>query len=309
MSKKLTTEEFIKRANTVHGGKYDYSKVNYVNNHTKVTIICPIHGEFKQNMINHINGKQGCPICGGTKKLTTEEFIKKSKRNFGDKYDYSKVNYVNNRTRVTIICPEHGEFEQTPRDHLSNKIGCPKCGGTEKLTTKIFIEKAKIKHGDKYEYSKVNYINSHEKVTITCLKHGDFYQRPNDHLSGYGCPKCRSSSLEELTRNLLKSKNIRFKEQMSWDWLVYKGKQKVDFYLIDFNVVVECQGIQHFEERVFFEKEDTFEERLNRDRNKKRLCEEHGIKVFYFSNLGIDYPYKVYEDFETLINDIKNLSD
>ena len=309
MSRKLTTEEFIKRAKMVHGDKYDYSKVNYVNNSTKVTIICPIHGEFEQNMINHINGKQGCPKCGGTSKSTTEEFIEKSRKIFGDKYDYSEVNYINNRTSVTIICPEHGKFSQTPHDHLSNKIGCPKCGGTSKSTTEEFIEKAKRIHGDKYDYSKVNYINSHKKVIITCPKHGDFYQRPNDHLSGYGCPKCKSSALEKLMRGLLKSNNIKFKEQKSWSWLRYKGKQKVDFYLVDFNVVIECQGIQHFERREFFEKDDTFEERLNRDKNKKKLCEEHGIKVFYFSNLGIDYPYKVYEDFETLINDIKNLSD
>ena len=114
MSKKKTKEEFIKEATEKHGDKYDYSNVNYVNNRTKVCIICQEHGEFWQTPSKHLIGR-GCHKCKGDKNremetLTTEIFIKKSREKHGDKYDYSKVDYVNGRTKVCIICPEHGEF-------------------------------------------------------------------------------------------------------------------------------------------------------------------------------------------------------
>jgi hypothetical protein len=125
MGKLKTTEEFIRRAKKVHGDKYDYSKVEYKGTHTKVCIICPIHGEFFQTPNNHLHG-QGCLACGGRKQLTKEEFIQKAREVHGDKYDYSKVEYVNKNTKVKIICPIHGEFEQEPNSHLEGK-GCPNC--------------------------------------------------------------------------------------------------------------------------------------------------------------------------------------
>ena len=125
MPKKLTCEEFILKSIAVHGDKYDYSKVEYINNRTKVCIICPIHGEFWQTPINHINNKNGCPKCGNNM-ISVEEFIKRARKIHGDKYDYSKVNYINSNTPVCIICPKHGEFWQSPATHLDYS-GCPKC--------------------------------------------------------------------------------------------------------------------------------------------------------------------------------------
>ena len=191
MSKKLTTEEFIKKAKSIHGNKYDYSKVEYINTFTKVCIICPKHGEFWQTPNNHLNG-QRCPYCFGKIKSTTEEFIEKAKSVHGNKYDYSKVEYVNNRTKVCIICPTHGEFWQEPIHHL-NGHGCSKCYGNVKLTTEEFIEKAKSVHGNKYDYSKVNYVNALTKVCIVCPTHGEFWQTPNNHLLGQGCAKCNGN--------------------------------------------------------------------------------------------------------------------
>ena len=123
------------------------------------------------------------------KKLTKEIFINKSKEIHGDKYDYSKVEYVNNSIKVCIICPEHGEFWQRPNDHLDGH-GCPMCGGVKKLTTEGFIEKSKLIHGDRYDYSKVNYVGNKIKVCIICPIHGEFWQKPNAHLNGQGCPNC-----------------------------------------------------------------------------------------------------------------------
>ena len=114
---KKATEEFIRKAREVHGDKYDYSKAEYKNHLTKITIICPEHGEFQQIPSGHLSG-HGCPKCSGKAKLTTEEFIRKAREVHGDKYDYSKVDYKNANTNITIVCPEHGEFEQRPADHL-----------------------------------------------------------------------------------------------------------------------------------------------------------------------------------------------
>lgn len=131
MSRRKTTEEFIQDAKEVHGDKYDYSKVDYKNNKTKVTIVCPEHGEFKQLSNDHLRPR-GCPDCGVEKRsksrrLGTSKFIERSKEIHGDKYDYSNVVYKNMHTKVLIVCPVHGEFKQRPNGHL-NKRGCPDCG-------------------------------------------------------------------------------------------------------------------------------------------------------------------------------------
>lgn len=187
-------EEFITKANAVHNNKYDYSKVDYINTVTKVTIICPEHGEFKQDPYSHLSVKTGCPKCAiefRAKKfsLTKEKFSEKANTIHGKQYNYDKVIYVNNHTKVTIGCSEHGEFEQTPNSHLSGQ-GCPVCGGKLRSSTEEFIAKSKIVHGDLYDYSKVDYVTAKTQVIITCKKHGDFFQIPNNHLQGMGCPSC-----------------------------------------------------------------------------------------------------------------------
>ena len=191
--KKLTLKDFIDKANLIHNNKYDYSKVNYINNSTKVCIICPEHGEFWQTPRNHLIG-QGCPLCNGTFKLTNQEFIEKANLIHNNKYDYSKVKYVNNNTKVCIICPKHGEFWQTPHHHL-NGHGCSKCrnennGDRRRHNTEDFIRKSKSIHGEKYNYDKVNYVNSYSKVCIICPDHGEFWQSPYVHIQGHECPEC-----------------------------------------------------------------------------------------------------------------------
>ena len=189
MARKLTTDEYIKRAIEVHGGKYDYSKVDYQTNNTKVTIICKKHGEFTQRANDHLSGR-GCKKCANDRlSYSTEEFIKKVKEVHGGKYDYSKVDYQTNNTKVTIICKKHGEFTQRAIDHLSNK-GCPKCAGNYRPSTEEFIKKVKEVHGNKYDYSKVDYKTCRTKITIICKKHGEFRQWAGNHSDGQGCPKC-----------------------------------------------------------------------------------------------------------------------
>ena len=188
MPAKVTTSEFIERAKAVHGDKYDYSKTFITSMVKNTTITCPIHGDFETRAANHLLGV-GCSECSGNKKLTTESFIKKAHLVHGDRYDYSKVNYVGAKTKVVIICKEHGEFEQEPTNHLMGS-GCIKCAGICKSNTVEFITRAKLIHGDKYDYSKVNYSTTNEKVSIVCSTHGEFKQTPYGHLSGLGCKKC-----------------------------------------------------------------------------------------------------------------------
>ena len=279
-----TTEEWITSARKKHGDKYDYSKVVYVDSKTKVCIICPEHGEFQQLPSQHLSGR-GCPTCGAKNRnekrtSTKEEFIKKAHVIHKDKYDYSKVYYANSMTKVCIICHEHGEFWQTPSQHLQGD-GCPKCGGTCVLTKEEWVAFANKVHNGKYDYSNVEYVNNVTKVCIICPEHGEYLQRPGDHTQGHGCQKCNLSHLERSVMTYLDNVGIAYDYQKRFDWL---GLQSLDFYLPDYNVGIECQGIQHFEPIEHFGGEDNFIECQKRDKKKKALCEENGIKLLYFGN-------------------------
>lgn len=195
---KLTQEEFIERAKEVHGDKYDYSLVKYINSNEKVKIICPKHGVFEQNANNHINNKRGCILCSGKETATIEEFIKKAKEVHSDKYNYSLVNYINNAERVKIICPEHGVFFQEPRKHINRGQGCPVCALNNKsFSLEEFIEKAKEVHDNKYDYSLVKYANTNSLIKIICPIHGVFEQTPGNHLRSDGCKKCSNNGFSK----------------------------------------------------------------------------------------------------------------
>lgn len=222
----MTQEEFISRANEIHKGKYDYSKVEYKNSITKVCIICPIHGEFWQRPANHLQG-QGCPACKNVKRKTTEDFINEARKIHGDKYDYSKVEYVNNKTKICIICHqkdrngiEHGEFWQKPLHHIMG-FGCSKCSNNYRLTTQEFINKSNLIYNNRYTYNKTNYVNNKTLVVITCPIHGDFLQTPRQHLKGNGCPRCNGSKMinEDF---IIKAKKIHG-NKYDYSKVEYKG--------------------------------------------------------------------------------------
>ncbi len=190
--------DFLIKAQKVHGDKYDYSKVKYEKSHTKIEIICPAHGSFYQDAYSHIRKTKpaGCPYCSGNAKLTTEEFVKRSKEVYGDKFDYSETVYINEKTLIKIICPKHGPFYQRMDHHLNGKYGCPECKKEEEkeIAFNNFILSSIKIHNNKYSYDKVNYINSYTKVEIICPEHGSFWQSPHAHLNGAGCPKCNNKN-------------------------------------------------------------------------------------------------------------------
>ena len=143
------------------------------------------------------------------KRKTTKEFIEQAKKIHGNKYDYSLVEYNTMKTKIKIICYNHGTFEQRTDAHLSGQ-GCPMCNYEQKSNKTNFIKKAKKIHGNKYDYSLVRYKNNHTKVKILCHIHGIFKQIPNNHISKkQGCPKCNNESKRlSQTDFIERSKNI-----------------------------------------------------------------------------------------------------
>lgn len=366
-----TTEEFVSFIKTKIGDKYDFSKVNYQGNKKKVCIICPDHGEFWVTP-NNLMRQKGCPKCFGNYGMDKDFFIKKATELFGNKYDYSQIEWKGYQRRIRIICPEHGEFMQSPEMHLRSK-GCSKCSG-HYLDRQFFIEKARGVHGDKYDYSKVEFIDSKTPVCIICPKHGAFYQTPNGHLLGHGCrkcyaeetskrltktaedfliiarkvhqgaydyslmeytnrnnpikilcpkhgpfmqtpkshirgagcPMCNNSILEDIVTKTLIKNDIPFVPQKTFSWLKHDGTLHLDFFLYKHNIAIECQGIQHFQEVEFWGGKEGLKRTQERDRTKKVLCEERGIKMLYFSNLKIRYPYRVIESTKQLLQIIES---
>lgn len=309
--RRKTTEECINDFQKVHGNEYDYSLVKYKNNATKVEILCHTHGIFWQTPAHHLMG-QKCPICSKLSSISnrtsnTKDFIGKSLIiHKNENYDYSKVVYKNAHAKVCIICPEHGEFWQKPNNHLSGQ-GCPICGLNNKAlkhmkTTEDFIEEANIIHNNFYDYSKFIYQGVKEKGTIICKEHGEFMQSPENHLKGYGCPKCRSSLLENEIRCFLQTNKINFEEQKRFEWL---DKKSLDFYIPTYNVAIECQGIQHFKENEHFGGEKGLKEIKSRDEIKYNLCKNNGIRLLYYANYQYNFPYTVFTNKEKLLYEIK----
>jgi hypothetical protein len=203
LSKKVTTADFIRRGREVHGGKYDYSKAVYESATSNITIICPAHGEFQQRPANHYIGR-GCRECGGNKPLTVEKFIERAIAKHGNRYDYSKEEFEGVESKIKIICHEHGEFTQRVMVHLKG-FNCPSCG-RKSVAKKLnysqdrFIQDSALVHGNKYDYSQVNYVNAQSKVKIICPEHGLFEQRPVNHVRGIGCSKCSDAIAGEKRR-------------------------------------------------------------------------------------------------------------
>lgn len=306
----LRQSKFIEKAKGIHNNKYDYSKVVYKNIHYKVCIICPEHGEFYQDPASHLKGC-GCPECGNKKiwetrkKYTTEDIVSAFKNIHKDKYDYSKVNYIDSQTKVCVICPEHGEFWILPSHHI-NGVNCPKCMGNAKYTTESWISKAKEIHNNKYDYSKIDYVNSQTKVCIICPEHGEFWQKPQHHLDGHGCPKCNLYKLETDVEKKLIDNNIKYVNQKTFEWLSYKKKMYLDFFLPEYNIGIECQGRQHFYQVDYFGGDSSYENTRDRDLQKLKLCKEHNIEILYYTDVKLEeYPYDVITDLDELIKRIK----
>jgi very-short-patch-repair endonuclease len=189
MSVKFNNDDFIRESIKIHGDKYDYSLVNYTKSTDKVIINCKIHGPFEQRSSNHLRGR-GCYNCKKTRKYDSNKFILLSKEIHGDKYLYGNTIYNGSHSDVIITCKIHGDFNQSPTNHLRDK-GCNLCAKeSTRLDIYNFINRCNLTHNNLYDYSLVEYKNLREKISINCKIHGEFWQRAKNHLDGQGCPKC-----------------------------------------------------------------------------------------------------------------------
>lgn len=292
MPAKRTTQEFIDQAKRLHGDLFSYSRTEYKAANDFVTIVCKRHGDFEQRAQGHLQGK-GCPECGHlavSEKLRSspDAFLAKATARHGIKYDYSKVVYLGNKIPVIITCPIHGDFKQKPNQHLSGQ-GCPRCGrfrAQQKRTrpTSAFVEQANAVHRNYYEYSKANYSGAHTKVTITCPKHGDFAQKPHDHLYGSGCSKCGRSKGEQRIARVLEEMNIEFTEQYRDKRCRGKLPLPFDFALLSSGELlglIEFHGIQHFESWRNDRRNirEGLCERQMRDEVKSAFCQDHNLPL------------------------------
>lgn len=240
------------------------------------------------------------------KRLTREEFIKKAISVHGNRYDYSKVKYINCRTKVCIICPKHGEFYQLPSGHLHG-AGCEKCARESNhknlyLNNDIFIEKSKLIHGDKYDYSLINYQHHKIPIVIICPEHGEFLQKPVYHLQGNGCPKCKLKSQSKLLEKLSKQfPKLNFIFEATNKDIPWAKQYRFDIYNKEYNFIVEYDGELHFISKSIFGGEDKLKKRQELDLLKNKLCEENNCNLF-----RIKYGYTDLE-FTELVNNINNI--
>lgn len=281
---KTTNEKFINAAIKKHGNRYDYSKVEYVHNRAPIEIICPIHGKFSMEPRNHLRSNSGCNKCKLNLRLTNNEFIKKGKETHGGKYDYSKVEYKNKNSKLIIICPIHGEFEQIARNHIMDGNGCQKCANekvseSQSLGLDMFIKKSKNIHGDKYDYSLVDYKTNTDRVKIICNIHGEFEQRPVEHLRGCNCPKCKESKGEKIIREYLIENKIAYIIQHKFPDCRNKNELPFDFYLPKYNICIEYNGAQHYKPVKYWGGEETLKNIKFRDNIKKEYCRDNNIPL------------------------------
>lgn len=344
--KRKTKEQFIKEAQETHknkeGFKYDYSKVEYKNQNTKVCIICPKHGEFWQTPRVHLMGR-GCPECGKEKckavsrkgnpnmckkhrKWDTESLIDECKKIYGENaYDYSKVKYNGRKSRVTLICPKHGEFTLPFGSIVYKHTGCKQCHNEYlrslfQLGKDEFIRKSQEIHGkDTYDYSKVVYKNNNIKVCVICHEkdvngdeHGEFLVTPANHLKNRGCPKCRAETWSYENKLFKIISEVFGADEVIRQYRHKRlGRLSLDFYLPKYHLAVEHQGSQHFKPMKRFGGEAKFQILRQNDKIKYQICQNEGIKLLYFAfekyTVPSDYFDKVYTDIIEFKNILKEI--
>jgi Zn finger protein HypA/HybF involved in hydrogenase expression len=301
IAKSYSQELFLTKAQRTHGTRYDYSLVEWVvgitNARTKITINCRAHGPFIQQLDSHIRGC-GCPTCGGSSKLSLEQFLDKARRVHGARYDYTSVEWsdtTNAYSKVSIECPTHGSFRQLINNHTNNKMGCMACGGRQRHTRESFVIKAQHTHGTKYDYSTVVWTestNARTKVTINCKIHGPFNQVVDSHIAGTGCPPCNSSKGEMAISTWLNANDIKYTtEHIFSDCInpITKRKLRFDFYLPDHNTCIEFHGKQHYIPVLFTKTNfgestskiarDNLSSNQHRDSIKEQYCKQRGMHL------------------------------
>ena len=315
-AKTHTNKQFIEDVQKIHQNEneplYDYSKTEYLGSKFPVKVICKkCNTEFTIRASHHKNGI-GCKKCSNKRsaelrRSNTTDFVKKSKLIHKDKYDYSEVNYIDNITSVRLHCNICDfDFSQIPQSHL-NGNGCPKCARMlhSKFMQKSqekFINDAKLVHKEEYEYSEVEYKGHNIPVTIFCKKCNMYFeQKPKHHLYGCGCTHCKQSRGEKYIENQLKINNISYKPQKRFDDCKNKIHLPFDFYLIDYNICIEFDGILHYQVRNNLGGFNRLITQKENDKIKTDYCHNKNIKLF-----RIKYTDNLKESVQDILDYIKN---
>jgi len=300
--KKLTTEEFVRRATNVHKGMFDYSLTNYINSGHKVTVICERGHKVEQNPNDHLRGI-GCKIChrkklGDKVRRPLQEVVEQLTSLYGDRYKFDFTDYVNTGSIITISCKDHGSKKFRVQG-LLNGYECTECKGTKpgKLTLDYFLRQVKKVHGTFYSYKRVSLNGCKNKITIGCPVHGDFLQSSNAHLRGQGCPKCKTSKGETKVRMWLEKNNIKYISQHRFE--LFK-RSSYDFYLPNLNICIEYDGEYHFHAYPRVGGDEGLRIRQERDRKKDQFCIENGIKLLRIA-------YWDFKNIETILEKTLNM--
>lgn len=303
-------EKFIEDAIRVNGNKYIYDKVVYRTSKHNVIITCPIHGDFEQTPNSHLRGC-GCPKCadgrtGDRCRMTVEEFLSRAKEVHANKYDYSlvtKETFIDSYTAIEIICKKHGVFKQSPGQHLGGR-GCYWCGKEsmaqkQALTRDDVVRRCNEIFDKKYDYSLfTEYHSKKDIIQVICPKHGVWSVSIDNHMYRQsGCPHCKRSLGEERIAQFLDSREVVYIPQYKFnnEYLLCSNKKLVvDFYLPSMNIVIEYNGIQHYEQSPVF-KERTLEEQKERDFAIQSFCKQHNLKLIVIS-------YKEYGNIDSILS-------
>lgn len=286
---KITADQFMNKSKEIWGDRFDYSKTIYEGALKDIIIIDKITGiEYNQRANSHLNGVD--PF----RKMTTDDFIKSSIEKYGDDYDYSLTDYKDYHKKVKIIFKRTGEiFDQSPSNHLYSGYRPERI---KRKDTKSFIADALIVHDNKYTYEKTDYKTAIIKVIITCPVHGDFLQVPNTHLCGSGCPRCNESLGEKEIAKFLNKHNITFDRQHRFDLCRNKQPLPFDFYIPSMRILIEFDGIQHFQPVSYFGGIPAYESLKINDRIKSDYCEENFIDLIRIRYDQFDDIYKILWD-------------
>ena len=271
---------YLNKFQLIFGDQYDYSKSIILNSFEKIIVACKIHGEFSVAPNNHLNRKSGCPRC----KNIDVNFIKICKDKYNNFYDYSLVNYVNNRTSVEIICPIHGNFFQLPMNHKNGSI-CPTCSiNRRKYSIDDLIKEGNETFNFKYGYDCLHedFIDSQKKVRIICPIHGVFEQNIFSHFKRkYGCLKCKpvSKGANEVLNYLEEKFSGEYSREKTFPDCKNIQVLYFDFYLKKYNLCIEYNGRQHYMPISYFGGQKGFEKQVINDNIKRKYCKLTGITL------------------------------
>lgn len=279
--KQKSTDVFIAKARLVHGETFDYSKANETDDRGRSRLICKVHGEFWQFRNNHLEGR-GCRLCSSIARTTTvPEFIRRSEATHGEgTYGYSLVKgFSTTRDKVAIICPVHGVFEQIARDHMRN-TGCPSCAiDRTRITFEEFAQRARLAHGDRYEYVEESWVRDSIFVTVICPNHGSYEQNWYNHSIGMGCGKCRSHvSKPEI--EIFEALKGEIPETVQQSVRTMISPKELDIWIPELKLAIEFNGIA-YHDKSLWAKSLKEEGVRSRELMKTNLCMEQGIRLVH----------------------------